>query len=163
MLEFISSEINPGILEHTPVIFGSFKEGILEVLDSHIGAFRAEIVAGKLGAHPEPKACRSLGSFWEEVPIVSFCRLGSEVSCTPGLQESQLQDWIVVEVSRALREELPDIIECVTNRVVVGIERQASAIQAVDEVVRVTRKREIGLDCQLRKRKRTYDLARQSG
>ena len=46
MQEFISSEITRGILEWTPVVFGSVKEGILELLDGHLGAFRAEVVVG---------------------------------------------------------------------------------------------------------------------
>ena len=32
--------INHGILEQTPVIFGSVKEGILEIMDERLGAFR---------------------------------------------------------------------------------------------------------------------------
>ena len=45
MREFISSEIKRSILEQTPMIFGSFKEGILEILDERLSAFRAGIVA----------------------------------------------------------------------------------------------------------------------
>ena len=41
--EFISAEIMCSIIDQTPVIFGSIKEGILELLDSRLKAFRAEI------------------------------------------------------------------------------------------------------------------------
>ena len=44
------------ILEWTHVIFGSVKEGILELLYGCLGAFQAEIVAGQLGTHLEPNA-----------------------------------------------------------------------------------------------------------
>ena len=40
MREFISAEITRSILDQTPVIFGSVKEGILEILDERLGAFR---------------------------------------------------------------------------------------------------------------------------
>ena len=60
MREFISSEVTRNNLEWTPVVLGSVKEGILELLDDHLGALRSEIVVGKLGAHMEPKARGSL-------------------------------------------------------------------------------------------------------
>lgn len=39
------SEIMRNILEQTPVIFGTVKEGILEILDERLSAFRFEMVA----------------------------------------------------------------------------------------------------------------------
>ena len=45
MREFISCEIMRSILEQTLVIFGSVKEGILEILDEWLSTFHAEIVA----------------------------------------------------------------------------------------------------------------------
>ena len=45
MWEFISLEITRGILEQTPVIFGTVKEGIMEILDQHIGALHTEVIA----------------------------------------------------------------------------------------------------------------------
>ena len=39
------SEITHGILEQTLVMFGTIKEGIVELLDEHLGAFRTEILA----------------------------------------------------------------------------------------------------------------------
>lgn len=44
--EFVIIEITHDILEATPVMFGSIKEGIMELLDKYIGAFRANIAAG---------------------------------------------------------------------------------------------------------------------
>ena len=38
------------------MVFGSFKEGIFELLDAHLGSFRAENVIGLLGVHLGPKA-----------------------------------------------------------------------------------------------------------
>ena len=39
MREFILAEITRSILEHTPVIFVTFKEDILEIPDERLGAF----------------------------------------------------------------------------------------------------------------------------
>ena len=50
MWEFISSEITRGILEQTLVIFGSIKEGILEILDERFGTFPTEVM-DITGAH----------------------------------------------------------------------------------------------------------------
>ena len=58
--EFISSEITCSILDQTPVIFGTIKEGILELLDERLSAFHTE-VAAMMGPHTltfrEFKAC----------------------------------------------------------------------------------------------------------
>ena len=45
MQEFFLLEITRSILEQTPVIFGTIKEGIMEVLDERLGAFHTEMVA----------------------------------------------------------------------------------------------------------------------
>ena len=45
MREFVSVEITRGILYLTPMIFGTVKEGILEILDERLGAFHAEMMA----------------------------------------------------------------------------------------------------------------------
>ena len=49
---FISAEIMRNIREQTPFIFGSVKEGILEILDDRLSAFLAEVVA-LVGAHAQ--------------------------------------------------------------------------------------------------------------
>ena len=45
MREFISSDITCCIQEQTPVIFGTIKEGIVELLVDHLGYFRSKMVA----------------------------------------------------------------------------------------------------------------------
>ena len=70
----------------------------MELLDSCLGAFWTEIVAGKLGAHLELKAYGSLGPFRKEDPIASSCLLGLEVGYATCLQESRPHDWIVADV-----------------------------------------------------------------
>ena len=47
--KFVSSEINRGILDVTLVMFGTIKEGIMEILDECHMAFWVEILAGELG------------------------------------------------------------------------------------------------------------------
>ena len=47
--EFIFSKIMRSILDHTHVIFGTIKEGILELLDERMSAFHTE-VAGMMGS-----------------------------------------------------------------------------------------------------------------
>ena len=43
--EFLSSEITRIILEQTPVIFSSIKEGILELMDERLSTFRVKVAA----------------------------------------------------------------------------------------------------------------------
>ena len=50
MRELISSEITRIILDQTPMIFGTIKEGIMENLDERIGAFHTQVIA-MMGAH----------------------------------------------------------------------------------------------------------------
>ena len=45
--EFIVSEITRGILESTPIIFGSIKEGILELMEDRHRAFRSDMASGQ--------------------------------------------------------------------------------------------------------------------
>ena len=70
----------------------------------------------------------------------------------PCLQETSLQDWIVVEVSRAVHEELPDIIDLVDDTVTARFQGQSAIVQKVYGVVKVTWEQEIGLDVQLGKK-----------
>ena len=91
-----------------------------------------------MGAHIEPKACGILGTYRQEDPIVSSCHLGSKLNSAPCLQKGQPQEWIVVKVSQALREELPNIIGRVIDRVVTRFEERASVTQAVHGLVEVT-------------------------
>ena len=41
--EFIAFEITRGILDATPVIFGSIKEGIVELMEDRLRAFRSDM------------------------------------------------------------------------------------------------------------------------
>ena len=45
MWEFIQSEITRNILEQTPMIFGTVKEGIMEILEERLGEFHTEIMS----------------------------------------------------------------------------------------------------------------------
>lgn len=50
------------ILEHTPVIFGTVMEGILEVLDERLSSFRSDMTA-LVGARSLTfRACRACGT-----------------------------------------------------------------------------------------------------
>ena len=48
--EFIASEITRGILESTPIIFGSIKEGIIELMEYPLRAFRSDMASGQSGS-----------------------------------------------------------------------------------------------------------------
>ena len=163
MRDFISAEITGNIIDQTPVIFGSVREAIVELMGSHLKALGAGAVSGQFGAHLEPDSHGSQGSIRKGSPIFSTCHPGSGVSGPPYPQEGSLQDWIAAEVSRALQEELPNTIGRITDSVVDGIERRTSAVQAMGEMVTMTHEREIGSDSQLRKRKRSSGLVRQDG
>lgn len=74
--EFVMSEITCGILEETPMMFGTINKRIMELLDECRGAFRAEIVAGHLGTrtlyHQEFKARGIREFFGEEDHIATY-------------------------------------------------------------------------------------------
>ena len=77
MRDFISAEIMRNIIDQTPVIFGSVREAIMELLDSSLEAFRAGIVSRQFGARLEPDSYGSQGSIREGSPIFSTCHPGS--------------------------------------------------------------------------------------
>ena len=72
--EFISSDITRNILEKTLVIFGTIKEGIMEVLAECLGSFRSDMVVmmgpRNLIFH-EFQTCGAAEFFWKKDPIVS--------------------------------------------------------------------------------------------
>ena len=74
MREFVSAEITHNILDQTPVIFGMIKEGILEILDERLAAFRTEMMAF-LGARTftfqEFRACEAPYYHGARDPIAS--------------------------------------------------------------------------------------------
>ena len=49
--EFIASEIMRGILESTPIIFRSIKEGIIELMEDRLRAFRSDLASGQASTH----------------------------------------------------------------------------------------------------------------
>ena len=48
--EFIASEITRGILESTPIIFGSIKEGIVELMEDRLRVLRSDMASGQSGS-----------------------------------------------------------------------------------------------------------------
>ena len=48
--ELIAVEVTRGIVTATPVIFGIFKEAMMEIMEERLRSFKAEIVAGQVGA-----------------------------------------------------------------------------------------------------------------
>ena len=109
--KFITYEITHGIMESTPVIFDTIKEGIMELLDERLGALRAEIALGQLGARTpsfrEFKACGALEFFGAKDPIAShgwitdmenaqrtsFYPKGVKVGSVTCLLRDRARDW----------------------------------------------------------------------
>ena len=48
--EPIATEVTRGILDATPVIFGTIKKGMMEIMEEKLRAFRTEIVEVQVGA-----------------------------------------------------------------------------------------------------------------
>lgn len=114
------------------MICGLVKEAILELLDGRLGGFRADFLIGQLRAHLEPNACGALESFRKEDPIGSSCYLRLEVDYAPCIQGSRLHDWIIMRVSRALCEELTNIIGRVMDRLIVEFMGWTLAVYTYD-------------------------------
>ena len=59
----ITAKVTRGILDGTVVIFGTIKEGIMDIMEERVRSFQVEIVAGRIGARApsskEFKACRA--------------------------------------------------------------------------------------------------------
>ena len=72
MREFIPAEVTHSILDATLVMFGTIKEGIIELMDERLRYFRVDIVAGQIGARTaslrEYKACGALEFFRAKDP-----------------------------------------------------------------------------------------------
>ena len=60
------------------------------------------------------------------------------MSGAPCLQERPLHDWIVEEVSRAIREDLPDMVVRITNKLTTKLQDQTAVVQTADGVDEVT-------------------------
>ena len=69
--------VTRGILDATLVIFRTVKEGMMDIMEERLMSFRAEIVAGQVGARTpsfqEFMACGALEFFGVSKPIVSRC------------------------------------------------------------------------------------------
>ena len=92
--EFIASEITRGILESTPIIFGSIKEGIVELMEDRLRAFRSDMASGQSGSRTlsfkdfrgsgapdfhgakDPIAARRWIADIESAQLTSFCPRG---------------------------------------------------------------------------------------
>lgn len=76
---FITSEITHGIMEATPMIFSTIKEGIMELPDERLRALRVEIDAVQIGARTpsfqEFMTCGASEFFGDEDPITSRRRI----------------------------------------------------------------------------------------
>ena len=48
--ELVASEVTRGILDATPVIFGTVKEGIMEIMEERLKSFMDKFVPGQVGA-----------------------------------------------------------------------------------------------------------------
>ena len=95
--EFIASEITRGIHESTPIIFGSIKEWIIELMEDRLRAFRSDLATSQSGSHtlsfkdfrgsgaPDfhgakyPIAARRWIADIESAQLTSFCPEGSKV------------------------------------------------------------------------------------
>ena len=110
MREFISSEITYGILDQTPAICGSVKEGIQEILDECVGALCAEVMAiigARSPSFPKFWACGAPAFQGERDPIASrkwladmynasrtsFCPKEAQVRYVCCLLKDRTQDW----------------------------------------------------------------------
>ena len=110
MQEFISLEITRGFVDQTPVIFGTVKERILEILDERFGAFHVEVLAivrARTLSFSDFCACGAPGFFGEKGPIasrrwlagmanafkMSFYLEGSKVIFASSLMKDRARDW----------------------------------------------------------------------
>lgn len=57
---------------------------------------------------------------------------------TIGSDKASLHDWIIVELSHTLLEELANIVGRITDRMIFMLKEQIMTIRTVNEVVRTT-------------------------
>ncbi|XP_052621903.1 uncharacterized protein LOC111883756 [Lactuca sativa] len=109
--EFIASEITRGILEATPVIFGSIKEGIIELMGDRLRAFRSDLAYGQASTRTlsfkdfrgcgaldfhgvkNPIAARRWIADIESTQLTSFCPDGSKVRFAAACLRDRARDW----------------------------------------------------------------------
>ena len=109
--DFIASKIMRGILDATPMMFGTIKERINEMMEEHLQAFRADLSVRQYGSHTlifkDFRGCGAPEFFKVNDPIVArwwisdiecvqmtrFCLEGSKVRFVVGCLRKQAQDW----------------------------------------------------------------------
>ena len=109
--EFITSEITRGILESTPIIFGSIKEGIVEMMEDRLRAFRSDLASSQSGSRTlsfkdfrssgapdfhgvkDPIVARRWIADIESAQLISFCPEGSKVRYAAGCLRDRARDW----------------------------------------------------------------------
>ena len=107
--EFIASEITRGILEATPVIFRSIKEGIIELMEDRLRAFRSDLASGQASTRTlsfkdfrgsgapdfhgvkDPIAARRWIADIKSAQLTSFCPEGSKVRFAAGCLRAELE------------------------------------------------------------------------
>ena len=76
LYELIAAELTHGILDATSMIFGTVKEGIMEIMEEQVRSFRSEIAAGQIGTQTpsfrEFKVCGVPEFFGVKDPIASL-------------------------------------------------------------------------------------------
>ena len=105
------SEITRGILEETPVISGSIKEGIVELMEDRLRAFRSELASSQSGTHTlsfkdfkgsgasdfhvvkGPIAAMRWIEDIESMQLTSFCPEWSKVRFDVGCMRVRVRDW----------------------------------------------------------------------
>lgn len=50
LCKLIRTEVTMGVLDTTPVIFGTTKEGMMEIMEELLKSFRSNIATGQVGA-----------------------------------------------------------------------------------------------------------------
>lgn len=110
MRVFISSEITHNIIDQTLLIFSTVKEGILEILDERLGAFRTEMeamMAARMLTFREFRACGAPKYHGARDPIASSkwlvdianafhtsrCPKGDKVRLASCLLKDIVRDW----------------------------------------------------------------------
>ena len=109
--EFIASEITRGILDATLVIFESIKEGIIELMQDRLRAFRSDMVTSQSGPRTlsfkdfrgsdapdfhgvkDPIAARRWIVDIESAQLTSFFLEGSKVRFAVGCLRDKARDW----------------------------------------------------------------------
>ena len=98
MKEFILSKIICSIMDQTPMIFGTVKEGILEILDETLGAFHTKMAAmmGRTRSHSGSSKI---------VELQTIMGLGTPLLAVGGWLASPMAS-VLADISRGIRSDL---------------------------------------------------------